>query len=54
MDLEVSLADSSSLNRSIFFGQQNTGRRTVGFGNHPKLFTRSSAIGAQEPKALLD
>ena len=38
---------------SIFFGQQNTGRRAVGFGNHPELVTRASAVGAQEPEAVL-
>jgi hypothetical protein len=35
------------LNFSIFFGQQNTGRRTVRFGIHPKLVTRAGVIGAQ-------
>ena len=29
------------------------GRRTVGFGNHPELFTRASVIGAQELEAVL-
>jgi hypothetical protein len=42
------------LRQSIFFGQQNTGRRTVSFGNHPKLFTRAGVIGAQEPEAVLE
>jgi hypothetical protein len=38
---------------SIFFGQQNTGRRTVGFGNHPELVPRAGAIAAQQPEAVL-
>ena len=41
------------LRQSIFFGQQNTGRRAVGFGNHPKLFTGARVIGAQESEAVL-
>jgi hypothetical protein len=38
---------------SIFFGQQNAGRRTVGFRDYPELVTRAGTVGAQEPKALL-
>ena len=38
---------------SIFVGQQNTGRRTVRFCNHPYLVTRAGAICAQEPKTVL-
>jgi hypothetical protein len=40
--------------RSIFFGQQNTRRRAVGFGNHPELVPHARVIGAQEPEAVLE
>src|SRR5450759_1620800 len=38
---------------SIFFGQQNTGRRTVGFGNHPELVPRAGTVSTQEPESVL-
>src|SRR5580693_4247889 len=41
------------LRTSIFFGPQNTGRRTVGFGNHREPVPRAGAIGSQEPEAVL-
>ena len=42
----------SPLRQSIFFGQQNTCRRTIGFSNHPELVTRAGVVGAQEAKDL--
>jgi hypothetical protein len=47
------LSISFLLNGSILFGQQNTGRRTVNFGNHPELVARARAVGTQQPEALL-
>jgi hypothetical protein len=41
------------LNISILLGEQNTGRRTVGFGSHPELVARAGAVYAQEPEAVL-
>jgi len=37
---------------SIFFGQQNAGRRTVGFRDYPELVTRAGTVGAQELEAV--
>jgi hypothetical protein len=42
-----------TLRPSVFFWQQNTGRRTVSFGNHPEPVPRARAIHAQEPEAML-
>jgi hypothetical protein len=42
-----------SLRQSIFLGQQNTGRRTVGFGNHSEPVARASVVGTQEPETVL-
>jgi hypothetical protein len=40
------------LSFSILFGEQNTGRRAVGFGDHRELVARAGAVGAQEPEAV--
>ena len=54
MDLEVSWADSSSLKRSIFFGQQNTRRRTVRFGDYPDLGPgNTECVHGYQPESLL-
>ena len=39
--------------QSIFFRQQNTSRRAVGFCNYPEPVPRAGAVGAQEPEAVL-
>jgi hypothetical protein len=45
---------SSESHKSTFIGQQNTGRRTVGFGNHPELDPgNTECVHRHQPQSLL-
>lgn len=42
------------MRQSILFGQQNTGRRAVGFGNHPNLNPgNTECVHGHQPESLL-
>jgi len=40
--------------QSIFFGQQNTRRRAIGFGNHPNLGSALEGVRRQQLPAMFE